>query len=170
MLSGDCLPNTFPTLVLSSLFYSFLNTNTAYLHLWGDHLFVSDKIFLIVKQKPRGWVSKQLLGVSWVDKRLERRQTWGKCLLCDFRDECWTVLTEVARTAFKPASFAWTQTKILMKISAYTSFVVAILIIRGNTKFLSQIRKYAPNERIEGSFCLSSKACFLLPPYTGSKR
>ena len=28
VLSGDCLSNTFPTLVLSSLFHSFLNTNT----------------------------------------------------------------------------------------------------------------------------------------------
>ena len=27
-LSGDCLSNTFPSLVLSSLFHSFLNTNT----------------------------------------------------------------------------------------------------------------------------------------------
>ena len=28
VLSGDCLSNTFPSLVLSSLFHSFLNTNT----------------------------------------------------------------------------------------------------------------------------------------------
>ena len=96
VLSGDCLSNTFPSLVLSSLFHSFLNTNTeektADLHIWGDHLFVSDKIFLIFKQKPRGRVSKQLLEVSWVDKRLERRQTWGKCLLFDFRAEYLVVM------------------------------------------------------------------------------